>query len=286
MTTTSPSAIDQTMTIPTDQDMIAAYLEHLRRAGCSADTLKLRRKLLTHLNRDLARGVGETDPQELATWLHREEWVRGTRATYYAGLRSFYGWACARDPWLSFNPMIDVERISALKGVARPVTDEQLSRILTAAEEPYRTWAVIASYQGLRCCEISGLHREHVTQQRLYVVRGKGGKPRVHDTDPYVWAAVCDLPPGPVARLKRSGNRASADYISGTTAAHFRSLGVDATLHQCRHWLGVTTQRVYRDIRVTQAVLGHESLSATQIYTMASMEQQREARASLPRLAG
>jgi len=67
---------------------------------------------------------------------------------------------------------------------------------------------------------------------------------------------------------------------------HFRSLGLHgATLHRLRHWLGVTVQRNYRDPRVTQRVLGHASLSSTQIYTDATDEQQRAARATLPRFA-
>jgi site-specific recombinase XerD len=57
-------------------------------------------------------------------------------------------------------------------------------------------------------------------------------------------------------------------------------------LHRQRHWLGVTTQARYRDLRVTQAMLGHLSLQSTQIYTDATAEQQRAARAMLPRLAG
>jgi site-specific recombinase XerC len=54
-------------------------------------------------------------------------------------------------------------------------------------------------------------------------------------------------------------------------------------MHRFRHWLGVTVQERYGNVRVTQEVLGHESLSSTQIYTRATHKQQREARSMLPR---
>jgi integrase/recombinase XerC len=203
-------------------------------------------------------------------------------------IKAFYAFAFdPRDPWLGgVNPAEDLEPITPARGVARPVTDEQLRRVLTESDQPFRTWAVIAAYQGLRCIEISRLDREHVTERQLIVVKGKGGRPRAHDTDPYVWAAVRDLPPGPVARTP-DGERAGAFYVSSTAANHFRRHlhmpGV--AMHRLRHWLGVNLQKEYKDIRVTQAALGHASLSSTQIYTDATEEQQRAARAMLPRLA-
>ena len=83
------------------------------------------------------------------------------------------------------------------------------------------------------------------------------------------------------------GTRATPDQVSAWAIRHFREhLGMRVGLHQLRHWLGVNVQARYRDIRVTQKVLGHVSLSSTQIYTDATDHQQREARATLPRLAG
>ena len=101
-----------------------------------------------------------------------------------------------------------------------------------------------------------------------------------------MWAAVKDLPPGPVAR-KLDGERASALYVSGAASKEFRRvLGKTATMHMLRHWLGVTMQANFKDIRVTQRALGHASLASTQIYTDATDDQLRAARATLPRLAG
>lgn len=70
-----------------------------------------------------------------------------------------------------------MESVQTVRGVPRPVTDEQLSRILTEAPEPIRTWCLLAAYQGLRCVEISRLDREHITDENLFVVRGKGDPP-------------------------------------------------------------------------------------------------------------
>lgn len=266
-------------------EMIEAYIEHMRRAGATDATLEGRYEILHRLNRDLPYGIGQTNTEELSAWLYRDGWSQNTRATYWRAIRSFYSWAAdPDDAWLNANPTEKMESVQTVRGIARPVTDEELRRILAEAPEPIRTWALLAAYQGLRCVEISRLDREHVTEQNLFVVRGKGDRPRVHDTHPDVWAAVKDLQRGPLA-VGQDGERLTPFEVSLRAAHHFRRQmkmpGV--SLHRLRHWLGVTVQKKYRDIRVTQAVLGHVSLSSTQIYTMGDEEQQRQARSMLPR---
>lgn len=288
MTTPRPSADDD------DMDMIDAYLEHMRRASRSDSeaTIAGRRFVLTLLNRELPHGIARTCQADLEDWLHNghdhrtgKPWSRNTKASYWSAIRSFYRWATnPKDAWINEDPTLDMTPVHFVRGTANDATDDQLWQILDRARQPYRRWALIAAYQGLRCCELSGLDREHITKDRLVVVRGKGGKPRLHDTDSDVWEDVRDLPPGPVCRDIWGRERAGAKYISRMASAYFRQeLGVDVTMHMLRHWLGVRTQSLYRDVRVTQEVLGHETLSSTQIYTKATVEQQRAARAMLPR---
>lgn len=270
-------------------DMIDAYIEYLRQTGDSPEeTAKSRRGILERLNRDMPYGVGQVSRPELSAWLYRDEWSQNTRATYWRCLHGFYVWAAdPKDPWITSDPTADMSPVDTAKAIPRAATDEQVEIILTRAAEPFRLWAEIAAYQALRCIEISRLDREHITERQLIVVRGKGGRPRVHDTDPQLWATVRDLPKGPVARHPQTGQRATAHYISVYSALHFhRKLGLPVSLHQLRHWLGTTVQREYRDVRVTQRLLGHESLTSTMIYTSASDEQQRAARATLPRFGG
>lgn len=267
--------------------VIEAYLEWLRRQQCTDKTIQERRLLLYRINRELDYGIGQVTHDELARWLYRPGWSQNTRATYYRGLKSFYGWASdPADPWISGDPMAGQPRVTAAESIARACTDEQLRDILARAPEPYRTWAILAAYQGFRAIEISRADRQHFTERQVIVPLGKGNRPRMHDTDPTVWATVKALPAGPIARRPDNGERASAHYVSAETSYQFRKLGIETSLHPLRHWLGTTVQREFRDIRVTMAVLGHARLTSTQVYTAASDQQQRAARATLPRFGG
>lgn len=278
-----------------NMDMIDAYIDHLEQTSKSRskDTPRHRRLILLKLQRDLPYGIDRTCKEELMEWLEKPNARTGkprslnTAATYLNCLRDAYGfWADPDDPWISEDPTIGIPSYPRQKGRARPGSEEQLAFIIEHGAEPYRTWTIIAAYQGLRCVELAGLDREHITQQRLIVVRGKGGKARMHDTDPLVWDAVRDLPPGPICREVSTGGRADAHYVSYTSARYFREIGfAGLTMHMWRHRLGVQLQRLYKNIRVTQEALGHDSLTSTQIYTDASEDETREARAMLPRPA-
>lgn len=279
--------------------MIEGYLEYLSHREFSEVSIRRRREVLAQLNRQLPKGLGRACRVDLERWLHDRKkrlpdgtevpLSQNTKASYFSALKSAYAfWTDPDDPWLAGpNPTIGMAPVGFVKGIARPVKDEELWAILDRAKEPFRTWALIGAYQGLRCIELSGLDREHVTENELIVVRGKGGRPRAHDTDPLVWEAVRDRPPGPLCRDIWLRDRASAAYISQRASMYFQhELGLTGvTMHRFRHWLGVNTQRLYKDVRVTMDVLGHSALSSTQIYTAATLDQQRAARAMLPRPA-
>jgi integrase/recombinase XerC len=278
--------------------LLKRYLDDMEHAW-TGRTPGNRCEILTRADRELPFGLELATTDELKAWLYKPRQTRdGERpkakssiGTYWGALAGFYAWAFdPRNPWLEgVNPWAWMPpRPRVPPGQARPVENDQLRRILTQAAQPFRLWALIAAYQGLRCCEIAGLDREHITQVRLFVAYGKGGKQRAHDTDPQVWQAVRDLPPGPLAIDWRTGQRASARFVSVKFAQHCRlKLGMPGvSMHMLRHWLGVTTLDETDNIRVVQEMLGHDALSSTQIYTRATVKQQRAARARLPRLAG
>lgn len=269
-------------------DLIADYLEWLRQRGQSTRTIDARRDILTRAHTDLPHGLPAATADELAAWLYRDSWSAGTRETYHGAIRSWYVWACQPDdPRLDFDPSALLPRPARPRRLPRPVTDDQLRRILTEAADPYRLWSLLAAYAGLRCIEIAGLDRTDITRRAITIRRGKGGRPGVVPTHPAIWTAVAPLPPGPLAVTDR-GDRASAQWVSIRTALHFRrQLGMPGVaLHRLRHWCGTEVYRRTRDIRVTQELLRHASPATTAGYTLVDDEERVAAIHALPNHTG
>lgn len=265
-------------------DLILAYLEWLRVCNRSRRTIDARRDILHRLDTDLPEGLAHATADELRDWIYRDGWSAATRETYYGAARSFFVWATnPLEPRLDFDPMQMLPRPSTPRGLPRPVTDKQLARILTEAIEPFKLWCLLAAYEGLRCCEIAPLLREHITEQTTTIVRGKGGRPGVLPTHPAVWQAVRDLPDGSLA-VTDCGVQASAQWVSIRTALYFRrQLGMPGVgLHRLRHWYGTELYRRTKDIRRTQELMRHSSPTTTAIYTLVTDEERAAAIHALP----
>ncbi len=263
-------------------DLIAPHLRHLKAAGFSANTIHDRDRVLQRVDADLPMGLLDATVPELDDWLAQFR-TNQTKATYYGHLVGFFSWACAGDdPWLDWNPTTNLKRPKVPPTVPRPVTDDALAIVLARAREPYRTWAVLAAYAGLRAFEIATITREAFTEELIYVT-GKGGKHATIPTHPLVWQAVKDLPPGPIA-LGRTGVRLSATRVSSLFSQHMRkTLGLPGvSLHPLRHWLGTRTLQGCGNLRVTQELLRHSSPATTAIYTQVTDEQRRSAVSALP----
>jgi integrase/recombinase XerC len=164
------------------------------------------------------------------------------------------------------------------EGLPRVATDEQVRTILTQARQPYRLWAQLACYAGLRCIEIWRLHREHITEQALSVHRGKGEKARIIPTHPVIWKAVKDLPPGPLAKV------ADERQLSTNFLLHAQEvLGLyGVSMHRLRGWMATTSYRKTKDVRALQRALGHANVSTTVRYIAVADEQLQAITDALP----
>jgi integrase/recombinase XerC len=268
--------------------LIDEYVDWLRTCSRSRRTIGDRRDILNRIDADLPHGIAAATSDELKVWIYRDDWSPATRETYYGAVRSFFVWATnPYDPKLDFNPTDLLPRPPAIRGLPRPVTDRQLQKILTEARDPFRLWSILAAYAGLRCCEIAQLDRGDITETAIRIRKGKGNKPGVVPTHTAIWAAVKDLPDGPLA-FTDTGELAGAKYVSIRTALYFRrNLKMPGVaLHRLRHWYGTTTYKHTRDIRVTQELLRHSSPQTTAIYTLVDDEERRAAIQTLPTFSG
>lgn len=258
-------------------DLIEDYLSHLRSLSASPRTTGERRKILTRMDAELPMGLDVACEDELRAWLWQEGWTPGTRETYHSAMVGFFRWAVKLGE-IDFDPSAEIAKPKVPRRLPRPVTDEQLVRLL-AAPEPYRLWVQIAAYAGARCIEISRLHREHITQDGVRL-HGKNNKLRHVPTHPVVWEAVKDLPGGPLTEHDER-------HISMRSAIYFRrSMHMPGvSLHRCRHWFGTQVQRRHKDLRVTQELMGHADPSTTAGYALVADEDKATAIALLPDLS-
>jgi integrase/recombinase XerC len=197
-------------------------------------------------------------------------------------------------------------KVGALSAVRAPKIPKTLPKPLTAtsakrlvdtdlrageAREPWvlaRDAAVLALLygSGLRISEALSLTREAVPapgKGDVITVHGKGNKARMVPVLPQVlqaiagYAALCpyDLPDhGPVFVGARGGPL-SPRIVQLTMARLRGALGLPetATPHALRHSFATHLLARGGDLRAIQELLGHASLSTTQIYTAVDSEQ-------------
>jgi integrase/recombinase XerC len=150
---------------------------------------------------------------------------------------------------------------------------------------------------GLRISEALGLARKDVPAPGagdVIIVTGKGNKQRMVPVLPQVlaliadYAALCpyDLPPDGTLFLGARGGPLSPRIVQLAMARLRGALGLPdtATPHALRHSFATHLLARGGDLRAIQELLGHASLSTTQIYTAVDSERLLEAyRSAHPR---
>ena len=84
--------------------------------------------------------------------------------------------------------------------------------------------------------------------------------------------------PGPALLLNSLGRRLSRQSAWGVLRAHARTAGITAedSPHTLRHSFATHLLDGGADVRVVQELLGHSSVTTTQIYTQVTVEHLRE----------
>ena len=272
-------------------DLIADYERHLRRLDRSPNTIATYIRTLRQADRELPCGLAAACTEELEDWLFstspakRGGGERGktTRSHYVRILKGFGRWATnPKRPRLDFDATAELPLIAPPKGKPKPTREEVLTLLLERGAEPHRTWFLLAAYGGLRCCEIARLDREDVTEERIWL-HGKGEKERFVPTHELIWAAVKDLPPGPVAR-DADGRRLTESQVSHRGNHRIRRIagpGV-TSMHKLRHRFGTQSYDGTRDLVAVQELLGHSDPGTTRRYVEMNRDRMAAAVAGLP----
>lgn len=172
------------------------------------------------------------------------------------------------------------------KGIPRPVTpDDAVNLADLVAEDAAEPWIgardravlMLLYGAGLRIAEALSLPGSVLPMGETIVVTGKGSKQRVVPILPLVREAVADYAaqcPWPLSQGEplfrgTKGGSLSQGMVQKATARARMALGLppSATPHALRHSFATHLLGAGADLRSLQELLGHASLSSTQIYT-------------------
>ena len=177
-------------------------------------------------------------------------------------------------------PLADVEAILAAAsepGTALAKRDRALIEIL------YGTGARISEAVGLDIDDID-------LEQSAVLLTGKGSKQRIVPLGSFARAAVEDYlsvarptltavaGSGPAVFLNARGGRLSRQsaWTVLTRAAARAGVDADVSPHTLRHSFATHLLDGGADVRVVQELLGHASVTTTQIYTLVTIDKLRE----------
>lgn len=251
----------------------------------------------------LLRHLGGTlegaDVVALREWLaaqHDAGKARATLARRTACLRTFTAF-CHRRGWLPDDPGLLLGTAKAPRSLPAVLDQEQARQVLDAssAGEPkdLRDQAMLELLYatGIRVSELCGLDVDDVDRDRRVVrVLGKGRKERaVPFGAPALGAldrwCVHGRPlfmrekSGPALFLGVRGGRIDAGTVRRVVHARLRQVEgtPDMGPHGVRHSAATHLLEGGADLRSVQELLGHASLSSTQVYTHVSIERLRRA---------
>ncbi len=246
----------------------------------------------------------ETHAENFIVYLHAEKLALSTSNRILSTLRSFYAYL-ERDHG-AYNPMKDVLSRKIPLRLPKALTISQVTQlieasVLSADIVSLRNKAILELLysSGARVSEVVGLNLTDVVEIksedsaiRTLKLRGKGGKERVVPMGSYSVKALDDylvrVRPSLVAKnskgksealfLNQRGSRISRQSAWQLVVDAAKRVGLDEGIspHVFRHSFATHLLDGGADIRVVQELLGHASVTTTQIYTLITIDKIRE----------
>lgn len=241
-----------------------------------------------------SRPISQLTPRAIEHWLETVGHLSpATRRNHLSTVRGFCRWM-VREGHLATDPTKEVATIRQPRSVPRAMPKADVARLWRVL--PDDRAKVIVSLMlgcGLRCVEVSRLETtDYDPDAGTIIVVGKGGHQRIlpvpgavaRAVDRYI-AETGGATSGPLVRSSRIRSRGlSAETISTYVSRWMEAAGIKhgrwdgRSAHALRHTAASDVLDACRDLRIVQAMLGHEHLSTTAIYLRrADLSQMRHA---------
>ncbi len=281
----------------TDRRAIDAWLERLwAEYGLADSTLASYRSDLGGFARWQAareRTVDEATRTDIEAYLASRDVSARTNARLISALRRYFADRTRRQPG-SIDPTLQLLPPKLPRGLPKALSESQVEVLLDAPDisTPLglrdRTMFELMYACGLRVSELVRLPLAALNpRQGVLRLTGKGGKERLVPVgeealdwlDRYLGNSRPALAAGrgesPAMFLSNRGRAMTRQMFWTLTKRHACSAGIPATRvspHVLRHSFATHLLNHGADLRVLQLLLGHASLSTTQIYTLVARE--------------
>lgn len=219
-----------------------------------------------------------------------------------SSLRSFFKYLYSTVALIENNPAESLEGPKTNSRYPVYLTLDQsemlLNAILENPSEEYRKrdYAIIMLFLncGLRLSELASINISKIKNNDTLTVIGKGNKERtiyLNDAcqdviSDYLTIRPTDVNDPDALFISKRKNRMSNRAIQHMVERYFKKIGLDTSVystHKLRHTAATLMYKYGNvDIRALQEILGHESVSTTQIYTHIDDERLRDAIKSNP----
>lgn len=238
---------------------------------------------------DLRLGIRETSSLDPS----KDNISNRSRAHLVSTLKSFYKYLCLMD-LIKVNPMTDIKTPKFTADLPAYLTYEQFEKLASFPDDPspqnYRDRAVVELIfaSGVRVSELVGIRLGDIDFEKMEIrIIGKGNKERIVPFGSYSlqammeWFAVRDLMASADCDylfVNRFGEKMTtrAVQISIKKMGLAADIPLKITPHKLRHSFATEMLAGGADIRVVQEILGHTSLSVTQIYLHLNIERLKE----------
>jgi integrase/recombinase XerC len=235
--------------------------------------------------------------------LSEHQYSPATMARKIATLRSFYRWM-DRSGLVASNPMLLIRTPRQTKRLPKAIGVEQVEKLLSAPDDRdllgARDRAILETLYstGIRVSELVGINRCDIDESsQALIVRGKGRKERIVPLGSHALVALRHYTnmldsaqpqvngqgtrPDPTAPLfiNKHGTRLSTRSVRRKVSKYLVTAGLDPDIspHTLRHSFATHLLDNGADLRSVQELLGHQSLSTTQVYTHLTTQRMRHA---------
>lgn len=284
-----------------------AFLNYLKvERNSSGLTIKSYTDDLTHLAEFFEEQFGQVpEPRDIdvsqlrnyVAYLHECGYARATVARRLACLRSFFRY-CNREGICETNPAKPLRTPRSGRKLPHFLTTEEVGRLLLAppanSKPGLRDRAILETMYsaGLRVAELVGLNLPDVDRSAgILRVIGKGNKERIAPIGSYAikalnqWLEIRQVDTNQTVEeqqavfLNRFGRRLTTRSVGRLLEKHIQTaaLSQQTSPHTLRHSFATHLLDGGADLRSVQELLGHKSLTTTQIYTHVSTRRLKEA---------